>query len=326
MITTLKKEGLLLLKTVADHYNIDPAFLQEALTLSNDRLKADTIFVIISYLIEQSGESNIPLVIGQAQKLEYLGALGRYLLHATTLGQAFEILEKYHQIIHTGIRPHFFEQGNALVLELVYEKDAVQHIRFPAEAFLSSYITLFKALSHCSLPLKEVHFFHPRQSAIEAFETLFQVPVHFQCNTNQLVFDKSIKDFALIENANHNPKSEAYKTHLELLRIDGNLEKALEQFITNNLVGSSPSLQSCAKSINIPSRTIQYRLQQANTTYKKLVQKIRFEKAVELIKAEESMEMVSFLCGFANSPAFYKAFKHYFHLTPSEYKTKLLRS
>ncbi len=324
MNKSIKKESKHAFVSMGQKYGIPSKLINEHLTYTKDgRIDVASIKGTIDFLIKTTEEKNIPLFIGEHQKIESLGSLGRYITHAPTFKQALYIIEAYHQIIHTGIRPVFTFKRDFFTLELHYDFKEVANIRYPAEAFFSTYVKIFSEILSHSLKPQYVKFYHPLQSDIKAFHRIFGKKVTFNNDKNIICFSN---DFLACSLRDDSAVLSIYKQHadVELLNVEDNLITYIKEYIKSHLIGEVPTLKMLSQHLKLPERTIQHRLASKQLGFKFLLSSLRFEKALRLIKDGEPLEMISFLVGFQNSSAFYKAFKKYFNVSPSEYKSKYL--
>ena len=327
MENSLTKSSFDVILKVASLNNIEKSELKELLILDEDnRVETNTIAKIIEYMIRKSNNSNIPLQIGEEQKLKYMGSLGKYITYASDMKQVIDIIIKYSKIIHTGISPNFIFTDEEVILELDYKIYDIQNVRYPAEAFFSTYLSIFSSLCNKKIKINKVEFFHELNSDIKDFLRIFGDKVSFNNSKNKLYFSNDLLQYKLNTSDTILANIYKYNTFRELVLIDDYLIKSIVLFISNNLIGESPSLEALSKSINIPTRTLQHYLKKRNTSYKILLKVVRFQKAQELLQVGENIDMISFLVGFKNTPAFYKAFKAEFNQTPSEFYTHNLSS
>ena len=85
-------------------------------------------------------------------------------------------------------------------------------------------------------------------------------------------------------------------------------------------VGTMPTMAETAVALNIPERTLRHQLQQFETSYKQIREKIIQDKALHLIEYKEyTLEMIAELLGYSEPAAFNHAFKRWFGLSPRQY-------
>jgi AraC-like DNA-binding protein len=165
---------------------------------------------------------------------------------------------------------------------------------------------------------------HPSMSAAEQlarYQAVFKCPVRFSCpETGVLISDA---DLAL-------PMRGADQTLLAVL--DGHAKELIEKLPARTLdsqvrsylakalsSGGDSSLEAIAKELAMSERTLQRRLQDEGLSLREMVDELRQELAQRMVTHTSltNAEM-SFLLGFAEAPAFLRAFKRWTGTTPGE--------
>ncbi len=76
-----------------------------------------------------------------------------------------------------------------------------------------------------------------------------------------------------------------------------------------------------AERLFLTERTLQRRLQEAGTTFKKLLTEVRIDLADNYIRDSNlSLNEISFLLGFSELSSFSRAFKHWKGSSPRNYR------
>jgi len=114
-----------------------------------------------------------------------------------------------------------------------------------------------------------------------------------------------------------------HKVRYEFNSFENRLVQKVSDFISQNLVGSIPTIEETSSVLEIPARTLQHKLKEAKTSYKALYTCIRRQEAQQFLYEDIQVETISFLIGYQNSSAFCKAFKKQFGQTPSEFSKSL---
>jgi AraC-like DNA-binding protein len=80
-----------------------------------------------------------------------------------------------------------------------------------------------------------------------------------------------------------------------------------------------PTARQAAKALAMSERTLHRRLEQERTTFRKLLDQFRHEKAVALLASRRySIAEVAFLLGYSELSAFYRAFRRWTGKSPAE--------
>lgn len=150
---------------------------------------------------------------------------------------------------------------------------------------------------------------------------------HFGCPVR---FDAPIDVLVLPEAA----LAERFVTHNEeLLRFlvpgldaaleaDGrSLEDDVRLALRRRMVGERPSVEKVAAELRLSSRTLQRRLEEADTSYQRLLDEVRHESALRLLaRTNLDASGIAFLLGFEELNSFTRAFQSWEGTTPTRYR------
>lgn len=93
-----------------------------------------------------------------------------------------------------------------------------------------------------------------------------------------------------------------------------------------NSMAQATSLKTIARKLGVSPATLRRRLEEEATTFKDLVEGVRREVSGRLLATSSlSVEEISERLGFAQSPAFHRAFRRWYGKTPVEYRRSLGR-
>jgi AraC-like DNA-binding protein len=84
--------------------------------------------------------------------------------------------------------------------------------------------------------------------------------------------------------------------------------------------GVMPTMFETACALNIPERTLRHKLQQMQTSYKEIRERLIKQKALKFIEdSAYSIEQVAEMLGYSEPAAFNHAFKRWFGQSPRQY-------
>ena len=96
----------------------------------------------------------------------------------------------------------------------------------------------------------------------------------------------------------------------------------VREAISLNYQFDFPRLENIALALNITPRTLQRKLQDENTTYRKLSDIIRYELASTLLRYKElTISEIAYKLGYSELKSFRKAFKQWSGVTPANYRS-----
>lgn len=114
------------------------------------------------------------------------------------------------------------------------------------------------------------------------------------------------------------------KEQLRELRNDDRLISVLRSCIVERLPYGLPKLEDIAAHMDIAPRTLQRRLKERNFKYQQLLDDIRRELALDIIKKPNySLNDIADYLGFNDQSAFQRAFKRWEGITPGKFRSNL---
>ncbi len=108
---------------------------------------------------------------------------------------------------------------------------------------------------------------------------------------------------------------------LENLGAETSIVSQVRKQLIVAMDGADSSIQAIAKSMGLSSRSLQRRLAEEQTSFNDLLAAVRADFAKRyLTRGTVSASEVGYLIGFAEPPAFFKAFKRWTGMTPREFQ------
>ena len=177
-----------------------------------------------------------------------------------------------------------------------------------------------------AIRLKETHFSHPAPAHDSELKVMFPGRLCFKQTTNKLVFDSNY----LRKPLRRNSKEIAAFLHnypIEIMTIpgeDSSLEALAERSIVKTRAGKLHflSAEQLAEGLGLGNLTLYRRLQNEGTSYQRIKDNIRREKAIELlIERDISVDQVSDVLGYSEPRSFTRAFRKWMGVSPRQYRT-----
>jgi AraC-like DNA-binding protein len=164
--------------------------------------------------------------------------------------------------------------------------------------------------------------------AARVHEAYFKCPVKFGARRNILVLHTADLDRPFLT---HNAEL------LEML--DPQLDKALKEqraqrslseqvkwILKRLLAGARPDVSAVARELGLSERTLQRRIDDDGTSFRKLLLEARQELAREYLNRPDiDVAEVAYLLGYEDSNSFYRAFRTWEGTTPSQLRAELKR-
>lgn len=97
----------------------------------------------------------------------------------------------------------------------------------------------------------------------------------------------------------------------------------VRRFVVDQLASGNFSLEDAAHKLCMSSRTLGRRLSEEGTTFKNVVDDMRKTVALRYVAGHDlGLSEVALLAGFTETPSFYRAFRRWTGMTPSQYRWK----
>jgi AraC-like DNA-binding protein len=245
----------------------------------------------------------------------HFNALGYAWLASSTLHQALRRLERYIHILSqaTDIRLQETPEGLSLTLS-----DSLQQ---PARMDLAMAILVDMCRLNFGPNLKPVavRFIHPEPSCGERYFAVFKCPVYFSAGHDELVLKQEDAHKRL---PGGNPHLAEINDRV-MIRYLAELNQAdivhrTQAAVIERLPSGHISDEKIARALSMSVRSLQRKLQQAGTSFRKLLDQTREDLARQYIRDNQlDLTEVAFLLGFSEHSAFSRAFKRWTGQTPS---------
>ncbi len=275
--------------------------------------------------VEQTGDRDLGLHIGEAFDLSVIGIVGYVLLNCQTYRQVLEKLSQYTRLFSQGIAIHHrvtagWAQCDFEIVGNV-ENYLLSEPRHPIESTFAALMNATQQLTGQALLTRSVLFEHSSPPTQAEHQRIFQVPVQFSQSVNRIVFEPVCLAWP-VRSANNSLLS-LFERHADTLLSAQNQPYTQQVIaaIAQSLQGEVPLIEAIAHQLALSVRQLQRELQRENTTYQQLLEDTRKALALQhLQNLETSIHDVAFLLGFSEPSAFHRAFKRWMGQTPNRYR------
>ncbi len=174
-------------------------------------------------------------------------------------------------------------------------------------------------------PPIEIRFAHAAPAHAAVFPEIFGAPVRFDCEHNAIVFPGSMLAHPL---RTADPVLHAVLTRLadqELAALAGqSLFPAKVREAIERELDRGAALERVAARLHMSPGALRSRLRQHGTTYSALLDRLRRDHAQRALRQSQlSVAEIGHQLGFAHPPAFHRAFRRWFGVTPKDYRAAL---
>jgi AraC-like DNA-binding protein len=272
-------------------------------------------------LVRLTRDPSIALKMAQSTPPGAFGIVEYLCRSAPTLGEALRQWVRYLNILDDAVEVALVEEGDVAAVRVTAESEAPA----PASHELCFAMLHAQATAISTVPFRatRVDFTHPATESVDAYGRFFDAPVHFRAAETQLVIARPLLDAKLVSAdptlfgilaraANDEQRKQAAEGQEKVLtaQVKRTLQKALRE-------GAS-EVDDVAKRLGLSGRSLQRRLKDEGTSFQELREETRRDLARHYLDLDLAISEISFLLGFSEPSAFFRAFKRWTGLTPLE--------
>ncbi|MBL0214137.1 MAG: AraC family transcriptional regulator [Myxococcales bacterium] len=293
--------------------------LTPALLADDDaRISAPQFCVAWAEALRASGDPQIALRIAAATPPGAFGVVEYVCRSAATVGEALRQWVRYLNLLDDAVKVALVTEGDRAYLRVVEESDA------PAPASHELCWALVAAqmreLSTVPFRLHAVELTHRAPGDVAPYRAWFDAPVTFGAEHTQLVLPTSALDATLIS---ADPRLLAILTRAadELAKqapSDPTMTAAVKRVVREVLRNDDATIEHVATKLGLTARSLQRRLKDEGTAFQTVREDVRRELAQRYLADNLSIAEISFLLGFSEPSAFFRAFKRWTGKTPLE--------
>jgi AraC-like DNA-binding protein len=291
------------------------------------RISSEIFNAVWKEVITRSPDNDFGLHM--AESMQY--ASGSHLLivvmmNSPTVGSALESFCRYHNLMNDTIRPKITPDDDIALLGWDASIPGYASDRHETELLLCILNSAFRRLTEGTCRPLEVRLRHPRPNDISEHTRIFQAPLRFNQPMNALVIDKKhLEKPVTLADSDLLKTLEDYALRL-LHRIyapDTWADKVAKT-ISKRMYEQRPNIESVAGDLAVSARNLQNKLKAEGTTFQELLDHVRKETALTLLKDPNvSIYDVSFLLGFSEQSSFNHAFRRWTGSTPKAYRQNM---
>ena len=278
-----------------------------------------TLYIRIANLNQ---DRQLALRHGRRQTLKDFGILGVAMMSAATLGDAIQVAVKYSRLISFSGRFSWQQTGDrGLLIMQPAPTDPVTSV-FEVESTLAMLLTIFAELLNRPLVPLDVSFAYAADAQQQqACREAFGCTVEFQQPQNHLSF--STADLQQTIPFAH-PEYSLYMNQLCADRIRALQAETTVSARTESYIRSRQGLTDLAETaafLSLSPRTLRRRLQQDQLSFQQLLDKVRFERAGQLLlTTSATVQAVALALGYQDVANFRVAFRRWSGMTPGDFR------
>lgn len=275
--------------------------------------------------VELSGNAAFGLHCGLNVVSQAAHLIGPLIAHVVSLRGAIHELRQFQSLLFEGAVFLLSEHRDSAKLEVQIPRtgDEVPD-QVVGEFAVSGLFRLFQAFGGNFNELKSVCFQHARPTHHPAYVEPFGGRQRFAAAFYGLEFAATRLDIPNIyhNDALHRVLHAQAEQHLARLTTPETTAQRVQQVLKSRPLDRVPGMEDVAQVLGVSIRTLRRRLQDENCSYRGLLQAAQCESACNMLRRPDlTMQQVGAAVGFAESSAFFRAFKRWTGMTPLEYRS-----
>jgi len=278
---------------------------------------------VLSNALAHSTSRRLGLEVGLNVRVSAIGLLGYAMMTAPTLRAGLELPLSLPAVLGTYFDLNLDVLHDEACFTAVQSRGTYELEPFLTEVCFGSFKSMVEDMLYSEIQLSKVCLSYAADEGMkEDYEAAFQCPVLFDQATSMVVFpvDTLNSKLPLTDKLCH--LSVVELCHIQNRELNANREwlELLRDIISNNLI-NPPNLDELAEKMRCSSRTLRRRLQTQNTSYRTLLDELRFEKAKELLQnTTMSIENIAECIGFSDSAGLRRAFQRWRGVPPNSFR------
>ena len=286
------------------------------------RISAAQFCVAWAEGLRLTGDRQLALRIAAAIPPGAFGIVEYVCRSAPTLGEALRQWVRYLNLLDDAVAVALVVEGDRAFLRVERESEAPA----PAShelcwALVARYA---RELSTVPFRLLSVELAHPAPGDVAPYRKWFEAPVVFGAETTQLVMPAAALDASLVSS---DPAllailSRAVAELAKQPSSDPLMTAQVKRVLHEVLRTDDAQVDLVAKRLGLTGRSLQRRLKDEGTSFQTVREEVRRELARRYLDDGLAIAEISFLLGFSEPSAFFRAFKRWTGETPVAHRQR----
>jgi AraC-like DNA-binding protein len=321
---------------LSQRWRVDASELLEATSLTPALLEDPQAHIsplalaeLVLRALRLTDEPGLGFYYGLQLKLSSHGAVGMAALASATLREALHVAERF-----VTLRAPYLRLSASLVgerAELTLHTPGAEQlderlIVFVTEALFTALVQIGNMLLGRALSgMVELAYREPQH--FSGFAHLWPGPVRFARGHSRLVFPTKLLDEPLRMADEVAARRALLECERELatLQQTSSLLASVRHQLSRRALGF-PSLTELARERHVSARTLKRKLAEQGTSYRRLLDELRRDRALALLEAENhTVEQVAEQLGYSDGANFNRAFRRWLSVSPSEWRAQQAR-
>jgi AraC-like DNA-binding protein len=272
---------------------------------------------------EATGCAHFGLLVGQTNTISTLGMLGELMLRSASTQTALRSLILHmHLQTRGGVPTHTVEDGTATLGYAIYQRGVAATTQ-AYDLAIAYEFNILRSLCGPNWAPIEVSFSHLKPEDLRPYRKFFGAPLRFDAERTTISFSKSWLDSVP---PNSNPvlyRELQRQIAAQELRQPNMHAEQIRRALRTMVVTGAASESLISKLLSIPTRTLRRSLAAENTSFRVLLEDVRYEVSRQLLAdSEMSTTEIAETLGYADASAFTRAFRRWTNSPPAAWRVR----
>lgn len=263
------------------------------------------------------------LRLGEQASLASFGVLGYLVMSSANLGQVIRMMQRYERVVMRLGETTLALQGSQVRLAWGLHGNKVHPVL--EDLILAAWLKLGRWLLGRDLVPDAVHLTHRAAEHAQDYERWFGCPVVLGSATAGLVFPAAWLDLPVLhaDPQMHAWMVERASAQMSALAGDGPWRQKVVAILPELMASQRATLGGAAAALGLGERSLRRRLQEEGSGFAALLQQERQALACRYLRdTSHGVLDIALALGYAEHSAFSVAFKQWFGMTPSDYRSQ----
>ena len=258
-------------------------------------------------------------------QISSLSGLGFCWAASNTLLDGFMRFSRYFTAVSTAGKIVITEESSTVTVTLKLPVPYGIAADVGVDSMLALLLHLSRMVSGSNLNPDSVNLQRPKPKSYKIFDSFFKCPIFYGSQYNQIIFAKAdtLARLPMADPELARANDQIVRDYIRKQDLN-NFVSRVASIIAEELPLGTPSTYLVAKKLNISGKTLQRKLQEEQSCFSTLLERIRSDLAEKYLRNNwRSIAEISYLLGFTEPSNFTRWFKKNAGLSPGQYRDKL---
>jgi AraC-like DNA-binding protein len=286
-----------------------------------ERISFSEIGRYLTACVAATGDDAFALRTGLAEGPGALSTLGFLVVNTANVRAAVATLARYlHQVAGS---VELSESGELACFEYSFFFPALEGAHYISDAAIGLSLSMLRALCGPAWLPGEISLARPQPRQPRVWRRLARAPVWFGAERNLIVFPARWLD-QRVERADPALRQILMDKLVDLEARSRNSDvERIGAIVRSGILANEASLPVVASQLAISPATLKRRLAVAGTSFSKLVDKVRFDLACQLLRdSNANIAQIAEVLGYGHTSTFSRAFSRWAKTSPREWRRR----